>query len=85
MKHYSAQALERHVERAFPKPLLSDDQVRAQLGGQLDGTDRGKRALAARLGISTFKLSLILRGRAPVPDDVAERLGLRRVTLFEPI
>lgn len=58
--------------------------LRSQLSG-LGGDDRAKRALAIRLGIRQPELTRILRCQIPVPAAVAEKLGFRRVTFFEPI
>lgn len=70
------------------QPVASSLQTNADLvavlRAQLD-MPGGKRALAARLGISEHRLTQILRGSWPVPNDVAERLGFRRVERFEPI
>lgn len=45
----------------------------------------GRPALARRLGLTPFRLAQILRGRWPIPDDVAAQLGFRRVVRFEPL
>lgn len=83
MKHYSAAALARHVDRVFVKPSVTPDELKGQLRAQLDGTRLGKLRLAARLGISAFHLTRLLRSAAPVPDKVAARMGFRKITRFE--
>jgi hypothetical protein len=86
LKHYSFDALERAVDRASAERhrLRTDEDLLAELRAQLDQPG-GKDALAARLGLSAFNLSLLLRGRGQLSDKVAERLGYRRVTRFERI
>lgn len=39
-------------------------------------------ALASKLGISTSWLNDLLRGKKPVSLEVAERLGMERITVF---
>lgn len=67
------------------KRYATDDDLRALVRAQLDGTDAGKANLAHRLGISTGQLSIMLRTDRPVGEGVAGRLGFRRRVIFEPI
>jgi hypothetical protein len=67
------------------KGLLTEDDLRSSLRGRLGDAPGGKAALAQTLGIGGMKLTRVLRGQHPVCDHVAEQLGFRRVTLFEPI
>lgn len=53
--------------------------LRARLG---DGPDARAR-LAAELDVTPFQLSGFLRGRWPVSDAIAEKLGYRKVVRFE--
>jgi hypothetical protein len=92
MKHYSAASILRLVTPCScgsPTPsnrregigeadLVSD--LRARLVAAED-----RHALARELGVSPFKLAGILRGRWPIDDDLAARLGYRRITRFEKI
>lgn len=80
MKHISASWLARAAAAAA---LVTEDDVKARIRAQLDGTAGGKAALADRLGISTFNLSLLLRGRGQLTDAIAKRLGYRKVVRFE--
>jgi hypothetical protein len=45
----------------------------------------GKAAVAKRLGLTEFRLTGILRGRWPVPEEAAKQLGYRRIVRFERI
>lgn len=80
MKHYSAAALHRIV---FPPPVTEED-MRADLLARLKDSD-DRHALARELGVTPFKLVGVLRGRWPIDDDLAARLGYRRITRFEKI
>jgi hypothetical protein len=82
MKHYSARMLSGAVRAV---ELQTPDEMKERLRAQLDGTEGGKVRLAARLGITCHRLTLLLRTAAPVPEVVAERLGYRPVVRFEPI
>jgi hypothetical protein len=78
VKHYSPQSLQRLV---IPN-LRTEDQMVAELRERLAAsTDR--HGLACELGVTPFRLAGILRGRWPIDDSLAEKLGYRRVTRFE--
>jgi hypothetical protein len=82
VKYYSPAALQRLAALGGPVPLAESELV-ALLRVRLERT--GKAALAREFGLSAFRLTGILRGRWPVPDAVAEKLGYRRISRFERI
>jgi hypothetical protein len=82
MKHFSAAALERAAKASA---LADEEELRAKLRARLMPGPRAKFLLAASLGVETQCLTKMLRGQARITDDVAERLGFRRVVRFEPI
>lgn len=85
MKHQSTSALQRAAKTWFAEPKLpTEDDLRQQIRDRLASTD-DKHALARQLKVTPFQLTGILRGRWPISDQVAEALGYRRVTRFEPI
>jgi hypothetical protein len=80
MKHHSAAAIARLV---IPAQVREADLVAALLARLKTAKDR--HALARELGVTSFKLVGVLRGRWPIDDDLAGRLGYRRITRFERI
>lgn len=79
MKHFTAALLDRAAKAA---QLATEGELLARLRARLDGPG-GKAALALELGITPFQLSGILRGRWPLGDDLAAKLGYRKVARFE--
>lgn len=63
--------------------LVAEADLRATLRAEL--VVAGKATVAVRLGITQFHLTLILRGRGQLTEEIAEKLGYRRVARFERI
>ena len=62
--------------------LVSEEDVLAALRRFVH--EKGSQALAAEaLGFKESYLSLILSGKRPLPQSVAEKLGYQRVDLYE--
>lgn len=79
MKHYSAAVLDRAAAAAA---LATEAEMLERLRDRL--TRAGDRkALAREFGVTPFALAGMLRGRWPVSEPIAEKLGYRRVTRFE--
>jgi hypothetical protein len=85
IRRWSHEALFRRCDTrlVFPTSHTEDDLV-AQLRARLTAAE-DRHALARELGVTPFKLVGVLRGRWPVDDDLAARLGYRRITRFERI
>lgn len=79
MKHYSAALLDRAAKAA---QLATEGDLLTRLRARLDGPG-GKDALAIELGLTPFQLTSILRGRRPLSEAIAEKLGYRKVARFE--
>jgi plasmid maintenance system antidote protein VapI len=79
VKHYSAEILHRAARAA---QLATDGDLLGRLRARLDEPG-GKIALARELAITPLHLSGILRGRWPISDEIAEKLGYRRVVRYE--
>jgi plasmid maintenance system antidote protein VapI len=79
VKHYSANLLNRAAKAA---QLATDGDLLGRLRVRLDEPG-GKLALARELAITPFHLSGILRGRWPISDEIAEKLGYRKVVRYE--
>jgi hypothetical protein len=93
MKYYSAATLP-SVARPSHQPdlaLLTDEQIRARLRARLRGLsllaapEAARVRLADELGLNQATLSRLLRGQMRVTEAIAERLGFKPVTRFEPI
>lgn len=64
--------------------LLTEEEVVIDLAARI--TKRGEQGVVAfQLGIAQGTLSNILTNGRGIGPDLAERLGLRRVVMFEPI
>lgn len=61
--------------------MKTNDELVAEMKAQIK-QHGDQKALAERLGISVGFLNDILRGRAPVTKDVAEKLGYRKAVVF---
>jgi hypothetical protein len=64
--------------------LLTEEEVVVDLAARVQRRGDGKR-VARQLGISQPALSNVLTGGRGIGEDLAQRLGLRRVVMFEPI
>jgi hypothetical protein len=81
-----AQALlERTRRRPLDGSLLTEAEVAREIAARLDGKNGEQGRLANDLGIAQSTLSSLLSGRYPIGEDLARRLGFRRVTRFERI
>jgi hypothetical protein len=80
VRHLSASWWKRAAAAA---DLVAEDDLRARTRALL--AELGKPALAQRLGITQFHLTLLLRGRGQLTDAIAARLGYRRVVRYERI
>lgn len=66
------------------RALLTEEELVMDLAARIQRRGDGKR-VARQLGISQPALSNVLTGGRTIGADVAERLGFRRVVMFEPI
>jgi hypothetical protein len=80
VKHYSAAS----ILRLVTPPSIGEVDLVSELRARLFAA-KDRHALARELGVTPFKLAGTLRGRWPIDDDLAARLGYRRITRFEKI
>jgi predicted XRE-type DNA-binding protein len=82
-----AELAEELLARARRRPisgeLLTNAEIVAAIAAQLDGRRGQQGRLAEDLGISQGSLSNILIGRDQVGDEIAAKLGYRRVVRYE--
>ena len=79
MKHLSADWWKLATAAA---DLRSEGDLQALLRARLDAAG-SKPQLASELGLTAFQLTGFLRGRWPIGDDLAAKLGYRKVVRYE--
>lgn len=60
----------------------TNDDMRGKLIRYLHNTGKTQKELAAQIGISTSYLSDIIKGKRPVPAELAAFLGYEKQTVF---
>ena len=80
MNHLSAKWWARAAAAA---DLFSEEEVRTVLRERFNAAGSDKQRFSRGLGVTPFRLTLMLRGRGRITAPIAKRLGYRKVIRYE--